>query len=742
MQNYKNETEKLMLDDLNLPFKLYPAQLKFIKDAYTCFDESRLGLFEAPTGSGKTIAILCSALKWLANNRVNEAMCSLKSSESDDESIPDWVKESANLRIRTEAEFLVKSQDDYLECLRQKYKEFYDVTPNGTKIKETIKRKLTNGQGGNCKLQPSNIESKQEIPSQHPNKVQIIICSRTFTQLNQYVSEFRKLGVLSKNVKLAIAAGKFQVCVNSLVRQKCKSSEELTDECHSIKCNYRTDVLDLKEASMCFPMDIEELVSTGSVLCSCPFYATLESIKYADIILAPYISVLNESLKKTLGIETDGNILIFDEAHNLGDVITASTSSMVLSNQMRALVEQINSYISKYKEILKEEKISLLEIAKVARILAEYKEEIKEPRVTTVSSFLVNLELDQIQFHEMIDFLSTNYYCRKICAWARRLANVNIKQQMHAPNVNAIYIFKEFISTILFTTPSDSVIISHNSGNYTFEIYSVAGDESFYKMGKLKYFQYTPDDSGNNITFDYQTRERESHLQFLCNCIETSCTIVPNGIVVFFSSYAFLESFRKYFKSSGAHVRVLTKKRIFYEAQGQNKMYIRNVVGKGSETFELYSKEATAGGAILFAIFGGALCEGVNFSDKLARLLLLVGQPYPPDSIKLQLKRQHLQVRASEKGISDEQKRALEVLATQQRTILCYKMINQTVGRAMRHKHDYAAVLLIDARYQNNTSLLSSTIQKSLKQRKQEGNMSMIKEHLIQFYKHVTTSTL
>ncbi|KCZ75427.1 hypothetical protein H311_03597, partial [Anncaliia algerae PRA109] len=87
----------------------------------------------------------------------------------------------------------------------------------------------------------------------------------------------------------------------------------------------------------------------------------------------------------------------------------------------------------------------------------------------------------------------------------------------------------------------------------------------------------------------------------------------------------------------------------------------------------------TSRNSILVSVMGGKLSEGINFSDDLCRLLIIIGVPYPTLSIEL---------REKEKYFSNEYS-----------TMQAMRNVNQTIGRAIRHKDDYAAVVLIDARY-------------------------------------------
>ena len=82
------------------------------------------------------------------------------------------------------------------------------------------------------------------------------------------------------------------------------------------------------------------------------------------------------------------------------------------------------------------------------------------------------------------------------------------------------------------------------------------------------------------------------------------------------------------------------------------------------------------------------MSEGINFSDELARCVVMVGLPHAnPTDLTLQERMAYVEG-AQGAGAGREYY-----------TNLCMKAVNQSIGRAIRHKGDYAAMLLLDGRY-------------------------------------------
>ena len=121
-------------------------------------------------------------------------------------------------------------------------------------------------------------------------------------------------------------------------------------------------------------------------------------------------------------------------------------------------------------------------------------------------------------------------------------------------------------------------------------------------------------------------------------------------------------------------------------------------------------------GALLFCVVGGKMSEGINFSDDLARCVIVVGLPYPnPSDPELMERMNYLDTRnsissnnitTSTMNISNN---AMNNINNNNATTagreyyenITMRAVNQAIGRSIRHVNDYATILLFDTRYNN-----------------------------------------
>src|SRR3990167_2363450 len=95
----------------NYPFVPYPGQLDLSKSLYDVLTKGQVGIFESPTGTGKSMAMLIGALTWmedhkedfelkfdLANTNNNSQNETSKPTADAEDSFPDWFDEGKMLK--------------------------------------------------------------------------------------------------------------------------------------------------------------------------------------------------------------------------------------------------------------------------------------------------------------------------------------------------------------------------------------------------------------------------------------------------------------------------------------------------------------------------------------------------------------------------------------------------------------------------------------------------------------------
>jgi Fanconi anemia group J protein len=65
--------------------------------------------------------------------------------------------------------------------------------------------------------------------------------------------------------------------------------------------------------------DLEDLMSAGTAVEGCPYYASRDIQEGATLTLCPYNYLLDPSIRKACGFDLHNAVLVFDEAHNIED---------------------------------------------------------------------------------------------------------------------------------------------------------------------------------------------------------------------------------------------------------------------------------------------------------------------------------------------------------------------------------------------------------------------------------------
>jgi chromosome transmission fidelity protein 1 len=235
--------------------------------------------------------------------------------------------------------------------------------------------------------------------------------------------------------------------------------------------------------------------------------------------------------------------------------------------------------------------------------------------------------------------------------------------------------------------------------------------------------------AGKEFEFTYGKRggqEGEEMLDDLGRVLLNICSVVPDGVVVFFPSYNFLESVMKRWQipvpggKGDIWERLETKKALFME---------RKEAKGGEDVLTQYTAAIDAGkGGLLLSVVGGKMSEGINFSDRLGRCVVIVGLPFPNIQsgewkAKLGYIENAMEQRLAAEGVGEVERKARGKQAGREfYENACMRAVNQSVGRAIRHREDYAAIVMVDKRFGNERirGKLPGWIQEGLVKRAEE----------------------
>ncbi|KAJ8975064.1 hypothetical protein NQ317_005781 [Molorchus minor] len=816
----ENMNENLDVPDhFEFPFPPYDIQQKFMQNLYFALESKKLGIFESPTGTGKSLSIICGAIKWLKDHdafirkqyekrisnleaekqkfafensdwlssqskeiEITHMLNSLKIEQS---KIAEYDKKICDLKTLKETKFDKKEKfwkksdkidmESNLPENEEKYLDDEDLLLEELDLKD----------------QEPDLSDEEEENKHHP--VKIYICSRTHSQLSQFVGEIIK-SPFGKNTRVATLGSRQTYCINpevsrlknmALINERCldlqKKSQSLikSDEDRKVtkkrkntscSCPYykQTAIDELRDWALVEVQDVEDLVTSGKEIKACPYYASRKAAEDAEVVLIPYNTLLHKATREANGIQLKNNIVIIDEAHNLLESLAQMYSSDLSFNQLYHALHQVKCYKNKYSTRFSAP--NLLSINQLIFVINKLLQVLEKNTTTnsteifTIENFVLTAQIDNYNMFKLIKFCKESRIPQKVRSFAIKYPieeepiktskkgvkdflasienkkntspkvqeqNLQTKEEITVPPVSnpllAVISFLESLTysyedgRILFTKSTDKrqcklqFLLLNPSSNFSDIIREarsviVAGgtmkpnsefrDRLFINAGatsdRIMEFScghiippenilpiiMTKGSKQDNLLFNFENRmSMGNNLKII---LQQVCKTVTGGIVVFFPSY-------KYENWVWQQIKDLSFGRlVFREPQSSG------LVDSVLEKYAAAIKRSPNTGALLLSVVGGKLSEGLNFSDDLGRCVIVVGLPYA----------NIMAADLIEKMSYLDKKEVCVVwdLARSFENKLCMKAVNQCIGRAVRHKNDYASVLLLDERY-NRTSV-------------------------------------
>lgn len=182
-------------------------------------------------------------------------------------------------------------------------------------------------------------------------------------------------------------------------------------------------------------LDIEELIEEAKLEKGCPYYASRQAAKDAQVIMLPYQMLLHKKTRDQLNINIGNSVIIIDEAHNLLDTIASIHSADITMDQMQQAHRQLVAYKVKYltrfstKNLLRLNQ--LISIAnRLVRFLAgpsasQSRDSRTEfsPQLILVHELLDEVNISVNNLFEVLSFCENTRLALKVGGFAIRYAN-------------------------------------------------------------------------------------------------------------------------------------------------------------------------------------------------------------------------------------------------------------------------------------------------------------------------------
>ncbi|KAL6285742.1 hypothetical protein ACE6H2_010132 [Prunus campanulata] len=862
------------------PYKPYAIQIDFMNALYHSLNKGGLSMLESPTGTGKTLSIICSALQWVVDrrqqqkteDRIESDRNGAKDGQVDSDDEPDWMRNAVINKYKQGEEMKTKKKEKFGVGFRRvdkrrNHENCRDLFSRSVEEEPCTKKEGNNLQmsndavelsdedflvedyeseeegnlgGGKLKRKVAGVslssssEEDEEDGSgddeyEEDEKLQVYFCSRTHSQLSQFIKELKKT-VFANEMKVVCLGSRRNFCINKDVL-KLGNSTRINERCLELQRNKNKEVSKIKsvgaggrirrnKASCGCPMlrkhklqkefrsmmsqqgalDIEDLVHLGKSMRTCPYYGSRSMAPVADLVVLPYQSLLSKASRESLGLNLKNNIVIIDEAHNLADSLISMYDSRITLLQLEDVHSHVEKYFERFCNVLGPGNRRYIQTFMVLtrafrQVLLKddrsYGDSCRDTEKASgasgtstssmaINDFLFSLNVDNINLVKLLQYIKESNIMHKVSGYGDKVASFQKNVALNGgEDGSTLSSFQALANLLLSLTNKDGdgrIIISRTSttcsreeGRYI-KYVMLTGDKIFSEIvdqahsvvlagGTLqpieetreRLFPWLPPDqlqffscshivppesilpvavsrgpSGHTFDFSYSSRRSSIMIQELGQLLCNLVTVVPEGIVVFFSSFDYEGQVYDAWEASGILERIKKKKRLFREPRKNT--YVESVLKEYKETIDTLSsgerkENPSQSGAMLLAVVGGKISEGINLSDGMGRCIVMVGLPYAsPSDIELMERVKYIEglgdsdstktpnLSLGNELCSGEVHAGFNVLRSCRRRgkeyyeNLCMKAVNQSIGRAIRHINDYAAILLVDTRYASDSS--------------------------------------
>ncbi len=524
------------------------------------------------------------------------------------------------------------------------------------------------------------------------NKLVLFLTSRQ-SQHRIAIETVRRIEARGPRIATVDLIAKQSMCLQESAPAYGRAFHEFCD--HKVKsrtCAFFTrDNSAVVAAVLQRTLHVQELVRASGACAVCPHKVAMDAAPRANLVVCDYNYLFSEILERflpRLGRSLDDLVLIVDEAHNLPDRIRAHLGGDLSVHDLLKAAKEARSIDGEVAHRL----------VGVAKAMEAFLLVVRSERVARKDEFVDLVEeglakgrggsLGYTDFVEMVAFAGEDAVRRGVPStlpgvveFLTRWRDQDIGiLRLVVPGTEGKFAFRlmdpSVLSKRVFDRVHASVLMSGTL--YPAEMYAdLLGIDPARRVIRT---YGSPFPKTNRLllvhpelTTLYAKRSSEMHDR-IAQQIGAIATAVRGNVALFFPSYELLEQAHSRFLALRVRKKILVERPEWTKAQRDGAIEALRVA-RGD------------GGAVLFAVQGGSLSEGVDYEGNVLAAVVVVGLPLSPPNVEVEaLKDYYCRKFGFAKGYDYAY------------VFPAVNKVLQAAGRPIRSERDRAAIILLEGR--------------------------------------------
>uniref|UniRef100_A0A671NT03 Regulator of telomere elongation helicase 1 n=1 Tax=Sinocyclocheilus anshuiensis TaxID=1608454 RepID=A0A671NT03_9TELE len=642
---------------VDFPFTPYPCQEDYMSKVIECLQNKVNGVLESPTGTGKTLCLLCSALGWREHFKDTISARKIAERMGGAELFPD----------------------------RQ-------MSSWGTAA--------TDG----------------DTPTYYTDIPKIIYASRTHSQLTQVISELKNT---SYRPKMCVLGSREQLCINQEVMRhesnhikvhmcRAKVSSRSCVFYNNFDVFVTSDIDQIVCSCRVCPYYLSRALKQHADVIFMPYNYLLDpkSRRAHNIELKGAVVIFDEAhnvekmCEESISFDlTPYDLISAIEAvdrllrEQASDISKADSKNIFLNAQLNNLTEvlmDLESSINGFEMPANSQGITkpgsfIYELFQTAHVNSDTKTAVVEAmeQITGYLAGRPGVFLNTSGLQKVADIIQVRSMLKRSVGcflyffpifiiesvFAYFIGNV-LSYWCFSPGFSMQELLRQGVRSIILTSGTLSPLSSFTCEmQIPFPVslenpHVIQRDQIFVSI-----IEKGPD--GVQLSTAFDRRFVPENMSSMGNTLVNLARVVPHGLLVFFPSYPVMDKTLEFWRVS---------------------LYFSLSVIDG-----YYDKvnDPNSSGGSFFAVCRGKASEGLDFADRYGRGVAITGLPFPPRmDPRVVLKMQYLDEMCKNK-ISGVKYLSGQEWYRQQAS----RAVNQAIGRVIRHREDYGAIFLCDHRF-------------------------------------------